>query len=91
MILVSFFSEDSVLSDEIKICYIFDYQSNENQEFRLFWDTWYRVILISFSYWKYSQFRLSRISGDLTNHFDLDEIRNLSYSFVHICMFGKLG
>ena len=38
MILVSFFSEDNVLSDEIKICYIFDfffeYQSNENRAFR---------------------------------------------------------
>ena len=52
MILVSFFLEDNVLSDEIKICYIFDYQINENQEFCLFWDTWYRVIFISFSYWK---------------------------------------
>ena len=29
MILVSFFSEDNVLSDEIKICYIFEYQSNK--------------------------------------------------------------
>ena len=29
MILVSFFSEDKVLSDEIKICYIFEFQSNE--------------------------------------------------------------
>ena len=35
MILGSFFSEDNVLSDEIKICYIFD----ENRAFRLFWDT----------------------------------------------------
>ena len=30
IILVSFFSEDNVLSDEIKICNIFEYQSNEN-------------------------------------------------------------
>ena len=29
MILLSFFSEDNVLSDEIKICYIFEYQSNQ--------------------------------------------------------------
>ena len=30
MILVSFFSEDNdVLSDEIKICYIFEYLSNQ--------------------------------------------------------------
>ena len=36
MILVSFFSKDNVLSDEIKICYIFEYQSNENQAFRFF-------------------------------------------------------
>ena len=34
MILVSFFSEDNVLSDEIKICYISEYQSNENWAFR---------------------------------------------------------
>ena len=34
MILVSFFLEDNVLSDEIKICYIFEYQSNENRAFR---------------------------------------------------------
>ena len=36
MILVSFFAEDYVLSDEIKICYIFEYQSNENWAFRFF-------------------------------------------------------
>ena len=30
MILVSFFSEDNVLSDEIKICFILEYQSNVN-------------------------------------------------------------
>ena len=36
LILVSFFSEDNVLSDEIKICYMFEYQSNENRAFRLF-------------------------------------------------------
>ena len=36
MILTSFFSEDNVLSDEIKICYIFEYQSNENRVFRFF-------------------------------------------------------
>ena len=43
MILVSFFSEDNVLSDEIKICYISEYQSNENQAFRLLGDTWQRL------------------------------------------------
>ena len=36
MILVSFFSEDNILSDEIKICSIFEYQSNENRVFRFF-------------------------------------------------------
>ena len=36
MILVSFFSEDNVLSDEIKICYIFEYKNNENRAFRFF-------------------------------------------------------
>ena len=39
MILVSFFSE--LLSDEIKICYIFEYQSNVNWAFRFFGDTQY--------------------------------------------------
>ena len=34
MMLVSLFSEDNVLSDEIKICYIFEFQSNENRAFR---------------------------------------------------------
>ena len=34
--LVSFFTEDNVLSDEIKICCIFEYQSNENRAFRFF-------------------------------------------------------
>ena len=34
MILVSFFSEDNVLSDDIQLCYIFEYQSNENRVFR---------------------------------------------------------
>ena len=37
MILVSYFSEDNVLSDEIKKNYIFEYQSNENRAFRFFW------------------------------------------------------
>ena len=36
MILVSFFTEDNALSDEIKICCIFEYQSNENQAFHFF-------------------------------------------------------
>ena len=36
MILVSFFSEDNVLSDEINVCYIFKYQSNENLAFCFF-------------------------------------------------------
>ena len=35
MILVSFMLEDNVLSDDIKICYIFEFQSNENRAFRL--------------------------------------------------------
>ena len=39
MILVSFFSEDNVLSDEIKICFIFEYQSNENRAFPFFGGT----------------------------------------------------
>ena len=40
MILVSFFSEENVLSDEIKTCNIFELQSTENPLFHLFWDTW---------------------------------------------------
>ena len=36
MILVSFFSEDNDLFDEMKICYICDYQSNENRAYRFF-------------------------------------------------------
>ena len=37
MTLVSFFSDDNVLSDEIKICYYtFEIQSNENRAFRIF-------------------------------------------------------
>ena len=36
MILVSFFSEDNVLSDEIKICYFFEYHSNKNRAFLFF-------------------------------------------------------
>ena len=43
MILVSFLSEDNVLSDEFKICYIFEYQSNEI-ELAAFWDTRYSFI-----------------------------------------------
>ena len=34
MILESFFSEDNVLSDEIKICNIFEFKSNESRAFR---------------------------------------------------------
>ena len=40
MILVSFFSEDNILFDEIKICCIFEFQSNEKKNdwaFRFFW------------------------------------------------------
>ena len=48
MILVSFFSEDNVLSDEIKICYTFEYQSNENRAFHIFWDTQYSSHNVSF-------------------------------------------
>ena len=36
MILVSFFSEDNVLSDEIKLCYIFKYQSFKKIEHSAF-------------------------------------------------------
>ena len=36
MILISFISEDNVLSDEIKKSYIFEYQSNEIRAFRFF-------------------------------------------------------
>ena len=36
MILVSIFSEDNVLSNEIKICYILSFQSSENQAFCFF-------------------------------------------------------
>ena len=36
IIFVSFFSEDNVLSDDIKICYIFEYYSNTNRAFRFF-------------------------------------------------------
>ena len=45
IILVPFFSEDNVLSDEIKISYIFEYQSNKNQAFLFFWDTWYIIAI----------------------------------------------
>ena len=33
----------------------------------------------------YSQLRLSRISGDLTNHFDLDEIR-VTVLYTVVCL-----
>ena len=36
MIFVFFFSEDNILSDEIKKCYIFEYQSNKNRGFHFF-------------------------------------------------------
>ena len=36
MILVLFFLGDNVLSDEIKICYIVEYERNENRAFRFF-------------------------------------------------------
>ena len=36
MIVVEFCLEDNVWSDEIKICYIFESQSNENRAFRFF-------------------------------------------------------
>ena len=45
MILVSFFSEDNVLSDEIKICYIFLYQSNEIRALHFLGDVQYRTYM----------------------------------------------
>ena len=48
MILVSFFLEDSVLSDEIKICYISEYQSYENRAIRFFWGVY---MYASIRYW----------------------------------------
>ena len=39
--LVSVFSEDDILSNEIKTCNIFKLQSTENLPFPLFWDTLY--------------------------------------------------
>ena len=46
MILVSFFSEDNALFDEIKICHIFEYESNKNLAFRFFGDTQYTSIAL---------------------------------------------
>ena len=48
MILVSFFLEENVLSDEIKICYIFEYQSNENRPEKLvcYTCTRYKIIVL---------------------------------------------
>ena len=57
MILVSFFSEDNVLSDKVIICYISEYQSNKNQAFCFFWDTRYKPML-----WRHS---LDSLDGDL--------------------------
>ena len=52
MILLSFFSEYKVLSDEINICYIFDCQSNENRAFcSFFWDTRYFSHVANFPEW----------------------------------------
>ena len=48
MILVSSFLEDNVLSDEIKICYIFEYQCNKNRAFHVLGDTRYRVFFNHF-------------------------------------------
>ena len=66
-ILVSFFSEDNVLSDQIKKSYIFQYQSNENWAFHFFWDTRYRAILEDLLYTLYISrgfyFRKFRESG----------------------------
>ena len=63
MILVSFFLEDNVLSDDIKICYIFYfYKSNENQVFHFLGDTRYN--------WSYDPNRLSlqQTSWDQINY-----------------------
>ena len=62
MILVSFFSEDNVLSDEIKIGYIFEYQILKNQAFRLFWDTRYNILTNIHNYTWYSTRALSHKS-----------------------------
>ena len=48
MILVSFFSEDNVLSDEIKICYIFEYIKLTKIEHSTFLgDTRYRLTQVT--------------------------------------------
>ena len=45
MILVSFFSEDNVFSNENKNIYIFEYQSNENWASCFLGDTRYEQVL----------------------------------------------
>ena len=48
MILVSLFLEDNVLSDEIKMCYFFEFQSSENRAFHLFFNTRYCKLVLQF-------------------------------------------
>ena len=51
--------------DEMKKCYIFEYQSNENQAFRFFWDTRYSIqafvnhMLITYMY----GYKLGQLGG----------------------------
>ena len=74
LILVSFFSGDnSFLSDEIKICYIFENQSNENRAFRF----WGHPVYITSILWlskrssnlKKVILRITRVYGFMTDIF----------------------
>ena len=58
MILVSFFSEDNVLSDEKK-SYIFEYQSNENRAFRFFRTPGIDMIMIVSSYIVNTEYKIT--------------------------------
>ena len=60
MILVWFFSENNVSSDEMKICYIVEYQSNENRAFRFCLDTRYKWMAKRFiTFLLYSKFKVA--------------------------------
>ena len=71
------------------ICYQMQWNRNSVLTLALFSTSFYEIAPNKRKS-KYSQTRLSQISGDLTNHIWLDEIR-VTVLYTVICMFGIKG
>ena len=98
MILVSFFSEDNVLSHERKKSYIFEYQSNKNRAFRFWGDTRYSRTLLSPIIYHITSVFIQRIERNITfiivKHFIILDTRSMAvnlYVYIAIITIQRLS